>query len=55
LKNAGEERRLWRQTFIKQQFESLVNPLVQILSSCVNENSKFSLIFNLRSYPKPFD
>jgi hypothetical protein len=53
LKKAGDDSRLWRQTFIKQQLESLVKPLEHILSSYVKENSKFSLIFNLRSYPRP--
>ena len=45
LKNAGEARRACRHTFMKQQLESLVKPLVKILSTLVKENSRFSLSF----------
>lgn len=49
LKNGGEERSDCRQTFIKQQFELLVKPLLHSLSKLVNENSRFcfSLTFRL--------
>ena len=53
LKKAGEARSAWRHTFMKQQFDSLVKPLVKILSTLVRENSKFSLSFIFRFWLIP--
>ena len=38
---------------MKQQFESLVKPFVKILSTLVNENSRFSLSFIFKFWFKP--
>jgi hypothetical protein len=53
LKKAGEANRAWRHTFMKQQFESFVKPFVKILSTLVNENSRFSLSFIFKFWFNP--
>jgi len=47
LKKGGLESRAWRHTFMKQQLELFVKPLLLSLSRLVRENSMLLLSFSL--------